>query len=272
MTDVTLFRNKSFPVFAMAQPAPLPGSCRYGGEGIGKISHDLLEEIRLLDSGGVDGVILQNFHDGPVKQSAAPEAVSYLTRLACDIRREFPNLLLGILACWDGPASVLIAEASQADFVRVEHVYCGAELTAAGMIEGQCVEVQQLKRKLCSHIPVYADACEPHSTPLLPRPVEAAAYDCVYGGLADGLFLCGKTPEESISLAQKVRASIPGIPLICGGGSNAFNVASLLSVYDGVCVGAWIKNGDLANPVDPKRLKQYMDAVKQVRRTAECGG
>lgn len=268
---MTLFQNRSLPVFAMAQPAPLPGSCRYGGEGIDGISHALLEEIRLLDGGGVDGIILQNFHDGPVKQTAAPEAVSYLTRLACDIRREFPKLLLGILVCWDGPASLLVAEAAQADFVRVEHVYCGAEMTAAGIIEGQCVEVQQLKRKLCSRIPVYADACEPHSTPLLPRPVEAAAYECVYGGLADGLFLCGKTPEESISCARAVRGIMPGIPLICGGGSTAANVESLLSVYDGVCVGAWIKNGSLSNPVDPERLKRYMDAVERARRAVAYG-
>lgn len=257
--------DKYLPVFAMAQPAALPGSCRYDGSGIESISHRLLEEVRLLADGGVDGVILQNFHDGPVKQNAAPEAVSYLTRLACDIRREFPNLLLGILVCWDGPASVLVAEAAQADFVRVEHVYCGAELMAAGIIEGQCMEVQQIKRKLESNIPIYADVYEPHSVPLVPQPVESMAYDCVYGGHADGLFLCGKTWEESVSYAQRLKQIMPQVPLICGGGSNAFNVKDLLSVYDGVCVGAWIKDGNLGNPVNPDRLKQYMDAVREMR-------
>ena len=257
--------NKQLPVLAMAQPAALPGSCRYDGSGIDSISRRMLEEVRLLADGGVDGVILQNFHDGPVKQNAAPEAISYMTRLACDIRREFPDLLLGTLVCWDGPASVLVAEAAQADFVRVEHVYCGAELMAAGVIEGQCMEVQQIKRKLNSAIPIYADVYEPHSIPLVPQPVEAMAYDCVYGGHADGLFLCGKTWEESVSYAKRLKKTMPLVPLICGGGSNASNVKDLLSVYDGVCVGAWIKNGSLTNPVDPARLKEYMDAVREAR-------
>ncbi|MEG2120035.1 MAG: BtpA/SgcQ family protein, partial [Pseudoflavonifractor sp.] len=193
----TIVQNK--PIFSMAQPAALPGSCRYAGGDIRRISDRLLEEVRVLSEGGVDGVILQNFLDGPVKQSAAPETAAYLTRLACDIKRSYPALLLGILVCWDGPASVLVAEAAGADFVRVEHVYCGAELTAAGILEGQCVEVQQTKRRLGASVPIFADVYEPHSVPLLPRPLEDAAADCVYGGLADGLFVCGKSSSESIA-------------------------------------------------------------------------
>ncbi len=257
------FQNK--PVFAMAQPGPLPGSCRHAGEDIRQISDRLLEEAGLLLDSGVDGVILQNFHDGPIRDSVPPETIGYLTRLACDIRRAFPTALLGILTCWDGPASVMIADAAQADFVRVEHVYCGAELTAAGVIQGQCVEVQQTRKKLGAHVPVFADVYEPHSVPLLPRSIEAAAFDCVFGGLADGLFLCGKTPAESIEYAARVRRAMPGVPVICGGGSTAENVGDLLRVFDGVCVGAWIKNGNLANPVDPDRLKRYMDAVRSAR-------
>lgn len=260
------------PIFAMAQPAALPGSCRWTGEDIRQISDRLLEEVRLLLDGGIDGVILQNFHDGPVKSTAAPEAIGYLSRLACDIKRAYPHAPLGILVCWDGPASVIVADAAQADFVRVEHVYCGAELTAAGIIEGQCVEVQQIKRKLRSPIPVLADVYEPHSMPLLPQPIESAALDCVYGGHADGLFLCGKTPAESIEYASRIHRVLPDVPVLCGGGSTADNVGSLLEVFDGICVGAWIKKGSLSNPVDPERLRQYMDAVYEARASRKRSG
>ena len=70
------FQNK--PVLAMAQPVALPGSCRYQGESIKQISELLLEEVGTLIAGGVDGVILQNFHDGPIKDSSSPEAIGYL--------------------------------------------------------------------------------------------------------------------------------------------------------------------------------------------------
>ena len=256
---------QNHPILAMAQPAALPGSVRYGGALISEISERLLAEVDVLQRGGVDGVILQNFNDGPVKQGAAQEICAYLTRLACDLKRGFPSLVLGVLVCWDGPMSLAVAEAAQADFVRVEHVYCGAELTAAGVIEGQCVEVQQLRRKLGSGMPVYADVYEPHSVPLCPQPVETAACDAVWGGLADGLFLCGRDADESVALAGRVRARLPEVPLLCGGGSNADNVGRLLAAFDGVCVGQWIKNGSLRNPVDPARLGQYMDAVRRAR-------
>lgn len=267
--------EKRFPsehmILAMAQPAALPGSIRSGGEPISLISERLLEEVAVLAGGGVGGVILQNFNDGPVRQTAAPEVAATMTRLACDLRAAFPSLALGVLVCWDGPMSLAVAEAAQADFVRVEHVYCGAELTAAGIIQGQCVEVQQLKRKLLSAMPIYADVYEPHSIPLCPQPVETAACDVVWGGMADGLFLCGSNAGESVELARRVRGRLPGVPLLCGGGSNAENVAQLLRAFDGVCVGQWIKNGSLHNPVDPVRLTQYMDAVYRAREALHPG-
>lgn len=261
--NAALLKRK--PILAMAQPAALPGSCRYAGDSIREISDRLLAEVELLARGGVDGVILQNFNDGPVKQAAAPEVSAFLTRLACDIRRSVPELALGILVCWDGVMSVNVAAASEADFVRVEHGYCGAEMTASGVIEGQCAEVQAMKKKIGSDIPVYADVYEPHSVPLCLQPVEAAAADVVWGGLADGLFLCGKSAQESVELAGRVKSRFPNVPLICGGGSNAENVGALLAAFDGVCVGQWIKNGSLHNAVDPKRLAQYMNAVRAAR-------
>lgn len=264
------FQNK--PILAMAQPVALPGSCRYQGENIKQISELLLEEVGTLIAGGVDGVILQNFHDGPIKDSSSPEAIGYLTRLACDIKRTYPDALLGVLVCWDGPASLVVADAAQADFIRVEHVYCGAELTAAGIIEGQCVEVQRIKRKIGSSVPVFADVFEPHSTPLVPRSVEDAAADCVFGGFADGLFLCGRKLSESIEYATRIRQRVPSVPIICGGGSTAENIGQLLNVFDGVCVGAWIKNGSLSNPVDPNRLNQYMEAVYKARASIKRDG
>ncbi len=253
------------PILAMAPPAALPGSIRCGGVSIGEISARLIDEVAMLVRGGVDGVILQNFNDGPVKQGAALEVCGYLTRLGRDIKSAFPDLLLGVLVCWDGPMSLAVAEAVGADFVRVEHVYCGAELTAAGIIEGQCVAVQQLKRKLGSSMFICADVYEPHSVPLCPLPVEIAATEAVWGGLANGLFVCGKHAEESIELAERVKKVLPGVPLLCGGGSNAENVGGLLHAFDGVCVGACIRNGSLHNPIDENRLAAYMDAVYAAR-------
>lgn len=155
--------------------------------------------------------------------------------------------------------ALAVADAAGADFVRVEHLYTGAEVTSAGLLQGQCCEITALKRKLGTDIPVYADIWERHGIPLCPQPLDEAAWQCVHEAFADGLFLCGKNAQESLSMARQVRHRVPGIPLFLGGGATGDNVRELLQEYDAVCVATWIKNGDMRNPVDPDRTRYFME-------------
>lgn len=155
--------------------------------------------------------------------------------------------------------ALAVADAAGADFVRVEHLYTGAEVTSAGLLQGQCCEITALKRKLGTDIPVYADVWERHGIPLCPQPLDEAAWQCVHEAFADGLFLCGKNAQESLSMARQVRQRVPGIPLFLGGGATGDNVRVLLQEYDAVCVATWIKNGDMRNPVDPDRTRYFVE-------------
>lgn len=155
--------------------------------------------------------------------------------------------------------ALAVADAAGADFVRVEHLYTGAEVTSAGLLQGQCCEITALKRKLGTDIPVYADVWERHGIPLCPQPLDEAAWQCVHEAFADGLFLCGKNAQESLSMARQVRQRVPGVPLFLGGGATGDNVRELLQEYDAVCVATWIKNGDMRNPVDPDRTRYFME-------------
>lgn len=155
--------------------------------------------------------------------------------------------------------ALAVADAAGADFVRVEHLYTGAEVTSAGLLQGQCCEITALKRKLGTDIPVYADVWERHGIQLCPQPLDEAAWQCVHEAFADGLFLCGKNAQESLSMARQVRQRVPGILLFLGGGATGDNVRELLQEYDAVCVATWIKNGDMRNPVDPDRTRYFME-------------
>lgn len=155
--------------------------------------------------------------------------------------------------------ALAVADAAGADFVRVEHLYTGVEVTSAGLLQGQCCEITALKRKLGTDIPVYADVWERHGIPLCPQPLDEAAWQCVHEAFADGLFLCGKNAQESLSMARQVRQRVPGVPLFLGGGATGDNVRELLQGYDAVCVATWIKNGDMRNPVDPDRTRYFME-------------
>lgn len=250
-------------VIGMVQTLPLPGSYRSRGEGIGEITRRALEEAGTLLECGIETVILQNMGDMPIRQRSAPEAVAYLAVVARELKWNFPRLELGVLVNWDGAAALAVADASGADFIRVEHLYTGVEVTSAGVLEAQCCEICALRKKLGTSIPVYADLWEPHGVPLCPQPLEEAAWQAVHEAFADGLFLSGRTAAESAEMADRVRARIPGVPLFLGGGANGENVTGLMAHFDGVCVATWIKNGDMSNPVDPARARLFVERAAQ---------
>lgn len=248
---------------AMIQPEPLPGSYRHEDRSIDEIVESVLLETQMVVENGFDGIILQNMNDMPIKQIAPPETIAYMTRIALEIKQHYPSLVLGILVNWDGIASLAVADAINADFVRVEHLFTGANVTSAGILEAQCVEIAALRKRIRSRIPVYADIQEIHGVALGKKPIDAAAWEAVHEAFADGLFVSGKTKEESLEMIHAIRAKLPHTPILLGGGATGDNISELLEFYDGVSVATWIKNGDMKNPIDKRRAEVFMNGVKK---------
>jgi membrane complex biogenesis BtpA family protein len=245
----------------MIQTPPLPGSFQHSGQCFNEIIDYVLQEARLLSDCGFDAVILQNMGDMPVRQQARPEVIAYFSIIAKEIKNNFRDLVLGILINWDGVASLAVAHAANADFVRVEHVYTGVEVTSTGLITAQCCEITEMKKRLNITIPIFADVYEPHAVPLGAKPIEDAAWESVHEAFADGLFLSGKSAKESIDMIERARIKVPKSTIFLGGGATDENVLELLRYYDGVCVAKWIKNGSLRNPIDPERAKRFIEKV-----------
>lgn len=248
--------------FAMIQPAPLPGSYRHCDQSIDSIVKEVLEEIDLVVESNFDGIILQNMNDMPIKQIAPPETIAYMTRIAYEIKSKYPHLILGVLVNWDGVASLAVADAIGADFIRIEHLFTGVNVTSAGLLQAQCVDIAQLRKSIKSKIPVYADIYEIHGVPLGAKSIENAAWEAIHEAFADGLFLSGKNKEESIELIKKVRTKLPHTPIILGGGATGDNITELLEYYDGVSVATWIKNGNMKNPIDKEKAKYFVNQAK----------
>ena len=85
---------------------------------------------------------------------------------------------------------------------------------------------------------------------------------------ADGIFVGGSDTIESISFAKEVRDVVgSGVPIFLSSGATADNIEQLLTVFDGVSVGTWIKNGNMRNPIDPNRAKVFIDKVQNFMMT-----
>lgn len=253
-------------VFSMIQPEPFPGTFRHKDMSIEEIVELSLKETDMVVENGFDGIIIQDMNGMPVKQFAKPETIAYMTRVGMEIRKKYPNLVIGILVNWDGVAALSVAHAIGADFVRVEHLYTGTGVTSAGILQAQCVEICELRKKIQSNIPIYADIYEVHGVPIGRKSYGDAAWEAVNEAFADGLFVSGKTIAESIEIIKEIKAKVPNTPVLLGGGANGDNIRELLQYYDGVSVATWIKNGDMKNPIDPTRAKKFMDEVRLAKQ------
>ena len=232
-----MLNNRDFPLaLVMIQPPAMPGSYLNNGEDFNSITEYVMNEATMIVEMGFDGFILQNMHDGPIAQQARPETIAFMTALAKKIKTTFPDKTLGILVNWDGVASLAVAEGSGADFVRVEHLYTGVSIDLTGFMQGQCSD---------------------------PKPRAAKAI--VKSAFADGIFMSGKNAEESLQLAKETREILPDVPMFLGGGATGDNVCELLKYYDGVSVATWIKNGDMRNPIDPKRAEYFLSECRKAK-------
>lgn len=263
-----MIHGKEFPVaLAMIQPEPFPGSFRHSGKTFEEITAISVKEIEMLHANGFDGYIIQNRNDAPVRQQALPETIAYMTALAIECRRQFPHMIQGILVNWDGVASLAAADAAGADFIRVEHTYTGVEIGYAGMMQAQCVDICRLKKRIQSHIPVYADVQEIHYEQLAGKSIVDNAWDTVMNAFADGLFLGGQSSDESIEIIKSVRKRLGSkIPIFLSSGATGDNISEILRHYDGVSVGTWVKNGNMKNPIDQKRARKFMEGVMKARK------
>lgn len=251
------------PVLAMLQPSALPGTYKNKGEKLDIIIEKAINEAKMIEENKFDGLIIQNMNDMPIKQFSNFQTVAYMTQITSEIKRRYPNLLIGVLVNWDGVASLAVADAVGADFIRVEHLYTGVNVTSAGMLQGQCTDIIDLKMKIGSAVPIFADVYEVHGVPLGKKSYGEAAWEIVNEAFADGIFTSGKSVDESIEIAKEIKSKNLQVPVYLGGGATGDNVAELMKYYDGVSVATWIKDGDMSNDINPEKAKKFINEAKK---------
>jgi membrane complex biogenesis BtpA family protein len=255
----------SHPVIGMVHAPPLPGSPRYGGNWDAVETH-VLADVEALVTGGVDGLMLENFGDTPFYPDAVPPVtIACLTRLACAIARR-TSLPLGINVLRnDGCAALAIAAAAGAKFVRI-NVLTGARVTDQGVINGQAHRLLRERTSFGTDVKILADVDVKHSAPLARRPLTEETHDLVLRGGADAVIVSGPATGQAVNVAEltEVGAAASGRPVFLGSGVTADAVASLSPYCHGLIVGSSLKpNGDPTQPVDPHRVSALMAAVQR---------
>jgi len=251
-------------LIGMVHLLPLPGSPRWDGE-MGAVIRRAVEDARSLEAGGMQGVIVENYGDVPFAAGRVEAAtVAAMAVVIAEVRRAvaFPvgvNVLKS-----DARSGLAIAAATGARFIRV-NVHTGVVVADQGLIHSDAYSTLRDRRLLAADVKIFADVQAKHGLPLVPTELEQEAKDSVSRSLADVLVVSGKATGEETPMEEvkRVRAAVPSTPLLVGSGATPETIRALLSVADGAIVGTFLKrDGKLANPVDPDRVRRLVEAAR----------
>lgn len=225
------------PLIGMVHLPPLPGSPR-GELSLDEVIDIALDEARILEDAGLDGLIVENVGDTPFfRETVPPATVAAMGVIVREVRRQTDlavgaNLLRN--ACLE---AMSIASLVGADFIRC-NVVIGAYVTDQGLIQGCAAELARLRRTLDHDVAVLADVHVKHAAPLFDVPIEDAAADLAERGGADAVIVSGARSPDPPSL-ERVRAvrEVVDAPVLIGSGVSLANVADYYAASDGVLIG-----------------------------------
>jgi hypothetical protein len=255
-----------WPVIGMVHAPPLPGAPAYAGDWPAVVKR-VCEDAEALASGGVDGLMLENFGDAPFLPGRVEAVtVSALTVLAQEMMRRCP-LPLGINVLRnDGRSALAIAAIVGARFIRV-NVLCGARVTDQGLIAGIAHDLLRDRAALGAEaVRILADVDVKHSAPLAERPLADETHDLIARGGANAVIVSGAATGQGVDESDlaAVRSAAEQTPVLVGSGASIATLDRLLPHCDGFIVGTHFKhNGDVHQPVDIRRVTAFMAAVRR---------
>jgi uncharacterized protein len=260
-------RRPSKLLVGMVHLPPLPGAPR-AALAVDAIEAQALAEARTLADAGFAACLVENFGDAPFHGAGVePVTVAVMARVVACLRRELPDLTVGVNVLRnDAAAAVAVAAATGAAFVRV-NVHVGATATDQGVLEGRAAETLRLRRRLGVAVAVWADVQVKHGRSLAHEKVADEARDAVQRGLADALIVTGRGTgwATNVDDLRSVRALELGVPLYVGSGVTEQSLGLYLRESDGIIVGSALKQGGRAEaPLDPERARRFAATARQI--------
>ncbi len=264
-----LFKTQT-PIIGVVHLLPLPTSPRWGGS-LKAVIDRAEREAAALASGGVDGIIVENFFDAPfTKNQVDPAVVSAITVVVQRIQNLVTQPIgLNVLRN-DAKSAMAIATCVHAQFIRV-NVLTGVMATDQGLIEGEAHQLLRYRRELGSDVKILADVLVKHARPLSSPNLTVAVKDTIERGLADAVILSGWATGSPPSLEdlELASAAADGTPVFIGSGASVDNIATLMQAADGVIVSSSLKRqGRIEQTIDPNRVATFVEAARIIRNSS----
>lgn len=257
------------PIIGMIHLPALPGTPLYDAAGGMTAIRDWVQrDIEALQSGGIDAVMYCNENDRPYRLDSDFASVAAMADVVATTRGEL-SVPFGVNVLWDPRATIAVAKATGAAFVR--EIFTGAFAGDFGLWVRSAGDAHRYRREIgADDVRLIYNINAEFAAPVAPRPVPDVARSVVFSSSPDAICVSGPITSQAVddSVLGQVAAAIRGsnVPVLVNTGLKVSNAPDLLKHADGAIVGSSLKvDGITWNPVDANRVKDLMDVVRSMR-------
>lgn len=244
-------------IIGMIHLPPLPGI--EGSRGIHHAIQHAVADLRVLEDGGVDGVLIENEYDRPHQVEATPEAIAAMTRITRAVVQESESAIVGCEILLNDPkASLAVAAMAGASFIRTDYFVDRMTRPEYGEFKIDADDLLKYRRAIgADSVLILADIQVKYATMVEPRPLrESARIACEKG--ADALIVTGDASGDAPTVDHLRETADSDVPVLIGSGLTAANAEALLAECDGAIVGTSLMQN---KSVDQDALELLMSKV-----------
>jgi membrane complex biogenesis BtpA family protein len=261
--------NVEKPIIAMCHLQPLPGDPNYDEKGgMEKVIDLAKKDLLALEEGGVDGIMFSNEFSLPYLTKTEPITAISMARIIGELKDDI-KIPFGVNVLWDAVASLDLAVAVDGKFIR--EVISGAYASDFGLWSTDPGATARHRARIGGKdIKMIFNIFPEAAKYLADRDITEIARTTEFNNRPDTICVSGITAGSvtDTQILKLVKDAVKSTPILVNTGCNKENVVKQLSVSDGAISATTFKiNGVFENPVDQVRVKEFMDVVKNYRKS-----
>lgn len=259
------------PIIAMCHLQAMPGDPGYVKvNGMKNLLEKARHDLHALQNGGVDAVMFSNEFSLPYMTTEGAETTATMARVIGELMNEI-SIPFGVNVLWDPKASINLAAATGAKFVR--EIFSGVYSSDFGLWNTNCGEVVRHKSQIgAEDVKLLFNIVPEAAKFLADRSIVDIARSTIFNCKPDALCVSGLIAgAETNTQTLELVASVSGdTPVFANTGVRLENVEKQLRIASGAVVGTTFKrDAKFENLVDESRVKAFMTKVKEFRRNLD---
>lgn len=257
------------PIIAMCHMQAMPGDPAYDKtKGMNYVLDMCAQDLTALQEGGVDAVMFSNEFSLPYLTDVRTETVAAMASVIGQLMRDV-RVPFGVNVLWDAKKSLDLAVATGAKFVR--EIFTGVYASDFGLWNTHVGDTARHRVAIgAENVRLLFNIVPEAAKYVADRDIESVARSTVFNNRPDALCVSGLVAgaETDSQILKRVKDTVPDTVVLANTGMRLDNLEKQLSIADGAIVGTTFKrDGRFENPVDAARVKQFMDKVKEFRKS-----